>query len=320
MSSPNQTSNTAEAQQFPEFIPGINSDSDSDSFPLLFLGGRNSKFVLVNSVQLPKNLDSSYVVGPNNGAVPPHPDSAATGDAPAIRTATPLSTVTFANRAIPLSKPKSRVRGLSSVNWSKVSLIGPAPQPGQYLSGVIPSLIKDESFVESPRSEWSLLPPETLLPSSSYPNGFNWDSDVVCRSCRSFERILTVWDLAKIHYWGLFGEHIQFRLAGDNERSCTVADEAEGWVSFHKDYVSVGLKYPFPYFLIKFLNHFQIALTQLYPNAVHYIICFEALCRLKKVVPSVNLFCYFFTVSSKPSDYGYIQIQSRKTAPTLFTS
>lgn len=242
-------------EPLPAFIPGTNSDSDSDSSPLLSLGGRNNRFDLSRRIKLPKNSDLSSVVGMNNEAVPPHPDFAAIGDAPVMRTAAPTSTTT-ANRAISLPKPKIRVRASQSVNWQKISLIGPAPKPGQHLAGVIPSLIKDNYFVESPRSEWSLLPVETLLPSSSYPHDFNWDSDVVCRSCRAYEPILTAWDLVKIHYWGMFGDHIQFRLAGENERACTVTDEAEGWVSFHRDYVSVGLKYPFPSFLITFLNHF----------------------------------------------------------------
>lgn len=53
-----------------------------------------------------------------------------------------------------------------------------------------------------------------------------------------------------LHWYGHFPKFIQFRLADDRERACSISDGE--WLPMYATYLELGLRFPLPDFLLKF--------------------------------------------------------------------
>lgn len=80
--------------------------------------------------------------------------------------------------------------------------------------------------------------------------------------------------------------------------------------------MEAGLRFPIPSFLESILIHYQLALTQLTPNAVQEILAFVALCFMKGQQAEIDVFNHFYELRLFQ---GHYQVQKRdRTGLKLF--
>ncbi|GKV02676.1 hypothetical protein SLEP1_g15074 [Rubroshorea leprosula] len=69
---------------------------------------------------------------------------------------------------------------------------------------------------------------------------------------------------------------ILLRTGAPNERACTVSQT--GWIPVYVDHFDAGLRFPLPGLVFDLLADYELALTQLTPNSIRFIIGFMLLC------------------------------------------
>lgn len=185
------------------------------------------------------------------------------------------------------------------------------PNPKRRYSGVAcepgPALSAEHEKVS-----WDLLTIDDLP--IKFPAEYKVSGNVI-RDCIQHKADLTVTDLCRAHWLGMFPDYIQIRLAGEDERACSLS---KGWTAFSYAHIKAGLGFLLPAFLLLMLRTYEISLTQLMPNALQIILAFDSWCQHKNIIPDARLFqyCYNLTISSK--DPGYVQLTCTGVVGWLF--
>lgn len=115
---------------------------------------------------------------------------------------------------------------------------------------------------------------------------------------------------AEYHHIGWVPKHIQFQPVGLEKRCCT--EPRDGWLSFSGEHIRTGLQFPLPVLLLDLLHFYGISLTQLSPNAIRFILAFIIKCFILGIVPSTNLFRYFFQTSVSADLRGFYNLKLRQ--------
>ncbi|GKU88707.1 hypothetical protein SLEP1_g2940 [Rubroshorea leprosula] len=95
---------------------------------------------------------------------------------------------------------------------------------------------------------------------------------------------------------------ILFRTGAQNERACTVSQT--GWIPVYVDYFEAGLRFPLPGLIFDLLADYELALTQLMPNSIRFIIGFMLLCERLEVPAKAIMFRSLFQCRLCPNSRG----------------
>ncbi|GKV25971.1 hypothetical protein SLEP1_g35341 [Rubroshorea leprosula] len=95
---------------------------------------------------------------------------------------------------------------------------------------------------------------------------------------------------------------ILLRTGGQNERACTVSQT--GWILVYVDHRDAGLRFPLPGLIFDLLADYELALAQLTPNSIRFIIGFMLLCAKLEVPAKVIVFRSLFQCRLCPNSRG----------------
>ncbi|GKU87085.1 hypothetical protein SLEP1_g1536 [Rubroshorea leprosula] len=95
---------------------------------------------------------------------------------------------------------------------------------------------------------------------------------------------------------------ILLRTGGQNERACTVSQT--GWTLVYADHFDAGLWFPLPGLIFDLLADYELALTQLTPNSIRFIIGFMLLCARLEVPAKAIVFRSLFQCRLCPNSRG----------------
>lgn len=99
------------------------------------------------------------------------------------------------------------------------------------------------------------------------------------------------------------------------ERICSAP--IDSWLPFCAEFFQVGLRFPIPKFILDILEYHSIAINQLPPNSMRYLIAFMSKCRLLGIIPIVDLFHTFFVSSTAThvtsTSWGYCEFRPRSS-------
>ncbi|GKV37977.1 hypothetical protein SLEP1_g45936 [Rubroshorea leprosula] len=97
-----------------------------------------------------------------------------------------------------------------------------------------------------------------------------------------------------------------------NERACSVS--RTGWVPVYVDHFDAGLHFPLPGIIFDVLAKYELALSQLTPNSIKFIIGFMLLCERLGMLAKVAVFRSLFLCRLCPSTSGtrWYYISGRK--------
>ncbi|CAH9115853.1 unnamed protein product, partial [Cuscuta epithymum] len=83
-----------------------------------------------------------------------------------------------------------------------------------------------------------------------------------------------------------------------------------GMVVVHFDSIKVGLRFPLHPFFVSLLNFYNVVPAQIMPNSYRSIAGFICRCHSVNVIPTLELFHYFFSVIPQQS-HGFLVVSSR---------
>ena len=117
----------------------------------------------------------------------------------------------------------------------------------------------------------------------------------------------------------LFGINGPYRAVapGPNDRACY---PKPGAIRIYKETFYAGFRLPPPEFVFRLLAEARVCPTQLQPNGWKFIYCFLVQCRRHGIEPSVSVFRYLFKFVNAPNDEGWVKIQYRTLARSIFVS
>ncbi|GKV50008.1 hypothetical protein SLEP1_g56726 [Rubroshorea leprosula] len=95
---------------------------------------------------------------------------------------------------------------------------------------------------------------------------------------------------------------ILLRTGEQNERACTVSPT--GWIPVYADHFDAGLRFPLPGLIFDLLAEYELALTQLTPNSIRFIIGFMLLCARLEVPAKAIVFKSLFQCRLCPNSQG----------------
>ncbi|GKV18245.1 hypothetical protein SLEP1_g28652 [Rubroshorea leprosula] len=89
---------------------------------------------------------------------------------------------------------------------------------------------------------------------------------------------------------------------GQNERACIVSQT--GWILVYVDHFDAGLRFPLPGLVFDLIADYELALTQLMPNSIRFIIGFMLLCVRLEVPAKAIVFRSLFQCRMCPNSRG----------------
>ncbi|GKU88891.1 hypothetical protein SLEP1_g3103 [Rubroshorea leprosula] len=95
---------------------------------------------------------------------------------------------------------------------------------------------------------------------------------------------------------------ILLRTGEQNERACTVS--RTGWIPVYADHFDAGLRFPLPGLVFDLLAEYELALTQLTPNSIRFIMGFMLLCARLEVPAKAIVFRSLFQCRLCPNSRG----------------
>lgn len=139
-------------------------------------------------------------------------------------------------------------------------------------------------------------------------------------SCDAVERVaalhlsfVTRVRVAEYHHMIFAPRSLQMRNCTRAERVCSAPIDA--WLPICAEFFRVGLRFPIPSFILDILEYHTIAINQLPPNSMRYLIAFMSKCLLLGITPTVDLFHTFFVASTASvatsSTWGYCEFSPR---------
>ncbi|GKV20137.1 hypothetical protein SLEP1_g30299 [Rubroshorea leprosula] len=134
------------------------------------------------------------------------------------------------------------------------------------------------------------------------PAGFRFRATLhheVAESVPSVSGLNKLEDLVKAYH---IPRTILLRAGGKNERACTVS--RMGWSPVYVDNFEAGLRFPLPGLVFDLLADYDLALTQLTPNSIRFIIGFMLLCARLEVPAKAIVFRSLFQCRLCPNSCG----------------
>ncbi|GKV12597.1 hypothetical protein SLEP1_g23718 [Rubroshorea leprosula] len=95
---------------------------------------------------------------------------------------------------------------------------------------------------------------------------------------------------------------ILLRTGAKSEKACTVSQT--GWIPVYVDHFEAGLRFPLPGLVFDMLANYELALTQLTPNNIRFIIGFMLLCARLEVPAKAIVFKLLFQCRLCPNSRG----------------
>ncbi|GKV02051.1 hypothetical protein SLEP1_g14535 [Rubroshorea leprosula] len=95
---------------------------------------------------------------------------------------------------------------------------------------------------------------------------------------------------------------ILVQTGGQNERACSVS--RTGWIPVYADHFDAGLRFPLPGLVFDLLADYELALTQLTPNSIRFIVGFMLLCARLEVPAKAIVFRSLFQCRLCPNSGG----------------
>ncbi|GKV52566.1 hypothetical protein SLEP1_g59143 [Rubroshorea leprosula] len=95
---------------------------------------------------------------------------------------------------------------------------------------------------------------------------------------------------------------ILVRTGEQNERACSVS--RTGWIPVYANHFDVGLRFPLPELVFDLLADYELALTQLTPNSIRFIVGFMLLCARLEVPAKAIVFRSLFQCRLCPNSRG----------------
>ncbi|GKV04723.1 hypothetical protein SLEP1_g16837 [Rubroshorea leprosula] len=95
---------------------------------------------------------------------------------------------------------------------------------------------------------------------------------------------------------------VLIRAGTPNERACSIS--RTGWVPVYVDHFDAGLRFPLPGLIFDVLAEYELALTQLTPNSIKFIIGFMLLCERLGMPAKAVVFMSLFLCRLCPSTSG----------------
>ncbi|GKV37133.1 hypothetical protein SLEP1_g45193 [Rubroshorea leprosula] len=95
---------------------------------------------------------------------------------------------------------------------------------------------------------------------------------------------------------------ILVRTGGQNERACSVLQT--GWIPVYADHLDAGLRFPLPGLVFDLLADYELALTQLTPNSIRFIVGLMLLCARLEVPAKAIVFKLLFQCRLCPNSRG----------------
>ncbi|GKU90692.1 hypothetical protein SLEP1_g4655 [Rubroshorea leprosula] len=104
---------------------------------------------------------------------------------------------------------------------------------------------------------------------------------------------------------------VLLRTGTKNERACSVS--TTGWIPVYVDHFDVGLRFPLPGLIFDLLSEYELALTQLTPNSIKFIIGFMLLCARLEIPAKAIVFRSLFLcrLSTTQTRWYYISGQEK---------
>ncbi|GKU93146.1 hypothetical protein SLEP1_g6770 [Rubroshorea leprosula] len=99
---------------------------------------------------------------------------------------------------------------------------------------------------------------------------------------------------------------VLLRTGTKNERACSVS--ATGWIPVYVDHFDAGLRFPLSGLIFDILSEYELALTQLTPNSIKFIVGFMLLCARLQIPAKAIVFRSLFLcrLSSAQTRWYYI--------------
>ncbi|GKV11499.1 hypothetical protein SLEP1_g22756 [Rubroshorea leprosula] len=99
---------------------------------------------------------------------------------------------------------------------------------------------------------------------------------------------------------------VLLRTGTKNERACSVS--ATGWIPVYVDHFDAGLRFPLSGLIFDILSEYELALTQLTPNSIKFIVRFMLLCAQLEIPAKAVVFRSLFLcrLSSAQTRWYYI--------------
>ncbi|GKV48033.1 hypothetical protein SLEP1_g54872 [Rubroshorea leprosula] len=110
---------------------------------------------------------------------------------------------------------------------------------------------------------------------------------------------------------------VLLRTGTKNERACSVS--ATGWIPVYVDHFDAGLRFPLSGLIFDILSEYELALTQLTPNSIKFIVGFMLLCARLEIPAKAIVFRSLFLcrLSSAQTRWYYISGVSTDLAARL---
>ncbi|GKV02986.1 hypothetical protein SLEP1_g15356 [Rubroshorea leprosula] len=110
---------------------------------------------------------------------------------------------------------------------------------------------------------------------------------------------------------------VLLRTGTKNERACSVS--AIGWIPIYVDHFDAGLRFPLSGLIFDILSKYELALTQLTPNSIKFIVGFMLLCARLEIPAKAIVFRSLFLcrLSSAQTRWYYISGVSTDLAARL---
>ncbi|GKV48042.1 hypothetical protein SLEP1_g54878 [Rubroshorea leprosula] len=110
---------------------------------------------------------------------------------------------------------------------------------------------------------------------------------------------------------------VLLRTGTKNERACSVS--ATGWIPVYVDHFDAGLRFPLSGLIFDILSEYELALTQLTPNSIKFIVGFMLLCARLEIPAKAIVFRSLFLcrLSTTQTRWYYISGVSTDLAARL---
>ncbi|GKV49003.1 hypothetical protein SLEP1_g55777 [Rubroshorea leprosula] len=103
---------------------------------------------------------------------------------------------------------------------------------------------------------------------------------------------------------------VLLRTGTKNERACSVS--ATGWIPVYVDHFDAGLRFPLSGLIYDILSEYELALTQLTPNSIKFIVGFMLLCARLQIPAKAIVFRSLFLCRLSTTQTRWYYISGRE--------
>ncbi|GKV01526.1 hypothetical protein SLEP1_g14075 [Rubroshorea leprosula] len=103
---------------------------------------------------------------------------------------------------------------------------------------------------------------------------------------------------------------VLLRTGTKNERACSVS--ATGWILVYVDHFDAGLRFPLSGLIFDILSEYELALTQLTPNSIKFVVGFMLLCARLEIPAKAIVFRLLFLCRLSTTQTRWYYISGRE--------